>query len=171
MRESVKDLTWKPQYLVYRDADGEYSTSAGQIPPNSEFGNPSTEMTPSRKLQSIRKKDRNIDIVSNGFSFTRKVEAGGPYFLTPSKIWELRLTSISSLINEIEGQSADSSGNLLKWPELFNFLIAPLNADMVMARGGGSAAITPNFHTEFHIKTSATWLAHQNSQVNSTIGD
>lgn len=102
-------------------------------------------MKPSLKVQSVRKKDRTTDLVSKGFTFTRKVTSAGPYFKTADKIWSLRNTSISTLINEIEGQSADSSGNLVKWPKYFNFLVGPLNADMVMckANNDSSGAITP----------------------------
>ena len=169
MRAAIKDLTWKPQYLVYRDSDGDFASN-GLIKPNPEYETTDTEALPSRKLQSLRKKDKTIDIVSDGFSFTRKITSGGPYYITPDKVWSLRDKSMSSLINEIEGQSADSSRNLIKWPEYFNFLIAPLNADMVMCKGTNNAAITPNFHTEVHVKTTATWLCMSNAKVSSTIG-
>lgn len=88
------------------------------------------------------------------------------YYLKLNKIWELRDTNIAALINEIEGQSANSTGNLEKWREYFNFLIAPLNAGTVLCRKEGkTAAATSNFHTEFHIKATATWLCMQNAQV------
>lgn len=171
MRGAKKDLTWNPQYLVYRDANGDYSTQEANIAFNTEYTTPATEMQPSRKLQSLRKKDQTTDIVTKGFSFTRKITSGGPYYLTPQKIWELKDDNIALLINEIEGQSADSTGNLVKWPEFFNFLVAPLNSDMVMCPiGTTTAVLTPNFHTEVHVKTSATWLAMQNSQVSGTVG-
>lgn len=172
LRAAKKDLTWNPNYFIFRDANGEYAAN-GLIKPNPEYQSPGTEAKPSFKLASLVKKDRTSDIVSKAFSFTRKVTSGGPYYLTPDKIWSLRDTSISLLINEIEGQSADASGNLVKWPEYFNFIIAPLNADMVLAPALGtptSALITPNFHTELHIKTSATWLAMQSSQTTDTVG-
>lgn len=175
LRAAKKDLTWKPQYLVYRDADGEFSTSSSNIGVNTEYATNNVEQKPSRKIQSVRKKDRTTDIVSHGFSFTRKVTSGGPYYLTADKIFALRDTNIAALINEIEGQSADASGNLVKWPEFFNFLVGPLNSDFVMApvvenNVFTTAFLTPNFHTEFHIKTSATWLCMQNAKVSGTIG-
>ncbi|RMZ99424.1 hypothetical protein BpHYR1_015477 [Brachionus plicatilis] len=177
LREQNRDLTWSPKYFVHRDVYGEYSTSAGLIPEDKEYGTGITiESTPSRKLQSIRQRDHCSDIVSNGWSFTRKIQSGGPYYLTPAKIWDLRNNSISNLINEIEGQSADSSGNLNKWPEYFNFLFVPLNAHLAHGKVDlGSAdtrgvALTPNFHCELHIKTTATWLCMDRTSESATIG-
>lgn len=167
LRGTFKDLTWSPQYLIYRDAAGFFSTSNSNIPNNPEYVTPATEEDPPRKLQSLKLRDQNIDIVSKGFSFTRKVQAGGPYYITPSQLWNIRISNIASLINEIEGQSADSTGVLTKWPEYFNFLIAPLNADMVMCTSDNNnkAFITPNFHTEIHMKCTSTWFC-----MDSTLG-
>lgn len=173
IRESYKDFTWVPRYFVFRDAEGDYGTQ-GLIKANSEFTSPLIENTPSHKIRSLKLKDKTSTVVTNKFSFTRQVASGGPYFLTANKIWELRNSSISSLINEIEGQSADASGNLQKWPEYLNLLIAPLNADMITFRinnsNGTGVVITPNFHTEFHIKCSAKWSARDNSTVQQTVG-
>ena len=173
IKQTYKDFTWAPRYFVHRDAEGDYSTN-GLIKLNSEYTDAATEQLPSLKIKSLKKKDKTSTVVSNKFSFTREVSSGGPYFLTPEKLFSLRDRSISTLINEIEGQSADASGNLQKWPEFFNLLIAPLNSDMITFHidntNGSGVAITPNFHTEFHIKCSAKWSARDNSQVTPTIG-
>ncbi|RNA28925.1 hypothetical protein BpHYR1_004671 [Brachionus plicatilis] len=176
-REQKRDLTWSPKYFVHRDVYGEYSTLNGLIPEDNEYeASVITETKPSRKLQSIRQRDHCSDIVSNRWSFTRKIQSGGPYYLTPEKLWDLRNDSVSNLINEIEGQSADSSGNLNKWPEYFNFLFAPLNAHLAQGKvDGGTAAsrgvvLTPNFHCELHIKTTATWLCMDRKTDSETIG-
>lgn len=172
IRTVEKDFTWNPQYFIFRDAYGEYAEN-GLIKRNPVYQTPTPEAQPSFKLASVVKKDRTSDIVSKAFSFTRKVSSGGPYYITPQQIWALRSRSISTLINEIEGQSADATGNLVKWPNFFNFLIAPLNADMVTASYPSiprSAIITPNSHTELHIKTSATWLCMQSSITTGTVG-
>lgn len=75
MNFARKDLTWKPQYLVYRDAEGDHALN-GLIKDNPEWEAAATEAVPSFKLQSVRKKDRTTDIVNNAFSFTRKVTSG-----------------------------------------------------------------------------------------------
>ncbi|RNA04596.1 hypothetical protein BpHYR1_052481 [Brachionus plicatilis] len=162
-REQNRDLKWSPKYYIHRDVYGEFSTVGGLIPLDPEYNSGSTiESKPSRKLQSLSQRDHCSDIVKDGFSFTRKVQSGGPYYLTPQEIWDLRETSISVLKNEIEGQSADSSGNLNKWSESFNFLFAPLNAHLAQGKlddgTNKGVVLTPNFHCELHIKTTSTWL-------------
>lgn len=172
LRTFIKDLSWKPQYFIHRDSNGDFAEN-GFIKRNPEYSIPDAEANPSYKIASVSKRDHTSDIVSNSFSFTRKINSGGPYYITPGQVWALRERSISSLINEIEGQSAESGGNLVKWPEYFNFLIAPLNADMVMSLANTSpptALATPNFHTELHIKTQATWLCMQSTQATGSVG-
>lgn len=169
-RNAEKDFTWIPRYFVFRDAEGDY-TSQGLIKFNSEYQTAGTEAKPSFKLRSLKQKDKTATVVTNKFSFTRKVASGGPYFLTPNKLWDLRNSSISTLINEIEGQSADNTGNLQKWPEFLNLIIAPIMSDMIMFKVAAGVAITPNFHSQFHIKCSAKWSARDNSTVQQTVGN
>ncbi|RNA35798.1 hypothetical protein BpHYR1_001887 [Brachionus plicatilis] len=57
-----------------------------------------------------------------------------------------------------------------------NFLFAPLNAHLAQGKvDGGSAnsrgvVLTPNFHCELHIKTTATWLCMDRKTESETIG-
>ena len=158
--------SWAPSYLFFRDVDGDYSTDMSNIPPNVEFSSSASGTpNPPRHLQYVKQLDKNINIVKDNYSFTRKIQAGGPYFLTPEKVWELRKTNIAALINEIESQGADASGNLNKWPEYFNLLCAPTNSDMFWfeLRNRWSGVCT-NFHTEFHIRTSGTWACYDREQ-------
>ncbi|RNA06916.1 hypothetical protein BpHYR1_032277 [Brachionus plicatilis] len=67
-----------------------------------------------------------------------------------------------SLINEIKGQSPNSSGTLSKFPEYFSFL-TPLAPPLKIVKTTAvtydrEAIVTPDCHTEMHIRTTGYWM-------------
>ncbi|RNA26200.1 hypothetical protein BpHYR1_039665, partial [Brachionus plicatilis] len=121
---------WNPKYLIFRDAYGDYVDTDGFIPNNISLAAPN----PSRIVQSLRKEYHTISIVKNGFSFTREILAGVPYYITPNNVWANRNNSISTLIN------SGASGTLSKFPEYFSFLIAPLAPPLKITRTNDTGA-------------------------------
>ncbi len=153
--------SWDPKYLIFRDVYGDYLNSDNIIPLSSDEFNGGTNKPP-RNVQKLQQEDHTISVVGNKFTFTKEVQAGGPYFITPANIWASRERTISNIINEIEGQSSAGSGMLSRFPEFFSFLIAPLNAPIASMDNGQAGnrytTFTPNIYTQLHVKTRGEWL-------------
>jgi len=133
MRKSEKAEKNNTRYLVYRDCDYLYSNTEGFIP--SVVGDSRNTATkadiPNRAVWAVAHIDKNCSIINDleKYSFTRKINPQGNYFMDRAGVLGLRTNPISldKLVATLEG--ANATGTLVKpLVEGFNLLFAPINA-------------------------------------------
>lgn len=122
------------KYMVYRDCDYLFSDGSGFIPlapPDSKNDATKADM-PNRVVWSLLEVDKNISIISDHekYSYTRKINPQGNYFLTRESVQALFKASRMSLdkfVAALEG--ANSTDTIVKpLVEGFNLLYAPINS-------------------------------------------
>jgi hypothetical protein len=132
-RKSEKAEKNEMKYLVYRDCDYIYTNPDGFIKAIPEDSSDSATQIniPHRAVWSVIEIDKNNSIISEHekYSFTRKVNPQGNYFMDKTTVQGLynNPISIDKLIGTLEG--ANATGTIVKpLVEGFNLLYAPINA-------------------------------------------
>lgn len=133
MRKSEKAEKNTTRYLVYRDCDYLYSNSDGFIEniPSDAINVSLSADIPNRAVWAVAEIDKNVSIINDleKYSFTRKLNPQGNYFLDRTGVLGLKTSPISldKLVATLEG--ANATGTLVKpLVEGFNLLYAPINA-------------------------------------------
>lgn len=176
-----------PGYFIHRDIYNTYSGSNGSIPiiPNSAQPDSKEDDTAKREQFVIKNLDHNVTYIKSGesFSFTREVSAQGNYYFDTAGLLANLKTPIGNIVNQLEGQIAETSNIVKKNPEGFNILIVPGKCRVEMFGeinlGGTSSAtaqgngylMLPSICTQLQIKTTAKWECFDfNYETNSFSG-
>lgn len=171
--ESSSHLTQQHRYYVYRDKNGDYFDAdklhIPNVPPDAVAGTTVDKLP--RTCHQIRAYDNNLCVCSDSepFYFEREIKPQGTYYITPQKIWDMRQSDISNLVNVIENQFGSSS-IIDSEPEYYSLLVVPCNVawfESNLIRIGGTPDNPVRGHlllagqsTQLAMTFTATWQGY-----------